>query len=57
MLETRFVSTKCDKCQQENNILLSCFVGPDDEFANSVVAVCQNCNEDFAVSFDESMIL
>ena len=56
MLENRFITSKCDNCQQENNISLSYFVGLDYNFEDSVVAMCQTCNKDFIVTFDESMI-
>jgi len=56
MLENRFITSKCDNCQQENNISLSYFVGLDYNLEDSVVAMCQTCNKDFIVTFDESMI-
>ena len=56
MLETRYLYSKCDNCQQENNISLSYFVGHDYRLEGSVVAVCQTRNMDFKVTFDESMI-
>lgn len=57
MLETRFITSKCDKCQQENNVSLNYFVGFDYKFEKSVIAMCQACNKDFIVTFDESMVL
>ncbi len=56
MLETQFITSKCDNCQQDNNISLNYFVGLDYKFEKSVVAMCQGCNKDFIVTFDESMI-
>ena len=56
MLETRFVTSKCDKCQQQNDISLSYFVGSDYKFENTVIAMCQNCNSDFLVTLDEAKI-
>jgi hypothetical protein len=57
MLETRFIASKCDKCQQDNNVSLNYFVGLNYKFEKSVVAMCQACNKDFIVMFDESMVL
>ena len=57
MLETRFITSKCDNCQQDNNISLNYFVGLDYKFEESIVATCQACNEDFIVTFNESMVL
>ena len=57
MLETRFIASKCDKCQQQNNVSLNHFVGLDYKFEKSVVAVCKACNKDFIVTFDESMVV
>ncbi len=51
------MTSMCDNCQQENNISLSYFVGLDYKFEKSVVAMCQACNRDYIVTFDESMIL
>jgi hypothetical protein len=56
MLETRFVTSKCENCQHENNISLNYFVGLDYRLEESVIAMCQSCNKDFVVSFDDSMI-
>jgi hypothetical protein len=56
MLETRFVTSICDKCQQENNISLKHFVGFGYKFEKSVVAMCQACDKDFIAMLDESMI-
>ena len=56
MLETRFVTSKCNNCQHENNISLSYFVGRDYSLEESVIAMCQACNKDFVVTFDDSMI-
>ena len=55
MLETRFVASKCDNCQHENNISLRYFVGLDYNLEESVIAMCQACNKDFVVTFDDSM--
>ncbi len=57
MLETRFITSKCDKCQQQNNVSLNHFVGLDYKFEKSVVAVCKACNMGFIVTFDESMVV
>jgi hypothetical protein len=57
MLETRFIASKCDKCQQDNNVSLNYFVGLDYKFEKSVVAMCQACNKNFIVTFDESMVV
>jgi hypothetical protein len=57
MLETRFITSKCDNCQQDNNISLNYFVGLDYKFEESIVATCQACNKDFIVTFNESMVL
>jgi len=56
MLETRFVTSKCDNCQHENNISLKYFVGLDYSLEEAVIAMCQACNKDFVVRFDDSMI-
>jgi hypothetical protein len=56
MLDTRVITSNCEKCQQENNISLSYFVGPDYNFEESVIATCLACDTDFIVTFDESMI-
>ena len=56
MLETRFITSKCDKCQQENDVSLNFFIGLDYKFEKAVVAMCQVCNKDFVVTFDDSMI-
>jgi hypothetical protein len=56
MLETRFVTSKCDNYQHENSVSLSYFVGLDYTLEESVIAMCQACNKNFVVTFDESMI-
>lgn len=56
MLETRFIPSKCDNCQQENNVSLSYFVGRDYSLEESVVMMCQKCSKDYVVEFNESMI-
>jgi hypothetical protein len=57
MLEPRLITSKCDNCQQDYNISLNYFVGLDYKFERSVVAMCQACNKDLIVTFDESMVL
>jgi hypothetical protein len=57
MLDTRFITSKCDNCQQDNNISLNYFVGLDYKFKKSVFAICKACNKDFIVTFDESMVV
>ena len=56
MLENRFIASNCDKCQQENKVSLRYFVGQDHVLEEAVIATCQTCNNDFIVTFDESMI-
>lgn len=56
MLESRFITSKCDKCQQANEISLQYFVGDNYKFCDKIVTVCQNCHTDFIVRLDESMI-
>ncbi len=56
MLDSRYIASTCENCQHENNISLSYFVGFDYTFEKSVVAMCQTCNKDFVVVFDEQKI-
>lgn len=56
MLETRFISSKCEHCKNENNISLSYFVGLDYHLDESVIAMCKTCNRDYVVTFDGTMI-
>lgn len=56
MLETRFITSKCDKCQQTNDISLRYFVGDDYKFSDTIIAMCQKCHTDFVVKLDESKI-
>lgn len=56
MLETRFITSKCEHCKNENSISLSYFVGPDYHFDDSVIAMCKTCNRDYVVTFDDTMI-
>lgn len=56
MLETRSITSICDKCQQENIVSLRHFIGFDYKFEKSVIAMCQACNKDFIATLDESMI-
>lgn len=56
MLDSRYIASICENCQHENNISLSYFVGFDYTFEKSVVAMCQTCNKDFVVVFDEQKI-
>ena len=57
MLDTRFIISKCDNCQQDNSISLNYFVGLDYKFEKTIVAMCKACNKDFIVTFDESMVM
>ncbi len=56
MLETRFITSKCDKCQQTNEISLRYFVGSDYQFNDTVIAMCKECSSSFMVTLDESKI-
>ncbi len=56
MPEGHCVISKCDYCQQENNISLIYFVDFDTKFEKSVIAKCQTCSKGFIVTFDESMV-
>ena len=56
MLETISIVSTCEKCQQENSLLLKYFVGTDYTFEKSVIATCQSCNTDFVATLDESML-
>ena len=56
MPETRFITSRCDKCQQANNISLKYFVELNYEIKNAVIATFQKCNTDFIATLDESEI-
>lgn len=53
-METGLINSRCDKCQQLNDISLSLFVGLDYKFKSSAMAMCQKCNTDYIVTLDES---
>ena len=55
-LETGLITSRCDKCQQLNDISLSLFVGLDYTLKSTVMTMCQRCNTDFIVTLDESRI-
>ena len=56
MLETRAVTTRCDKCETINNIPLNYFLSFGYKFKKSVISNCICCNKDFVVTFDDSSI-
>jgi len=56
MLESRYVRSKCDKCHRQNEIALIHFLNSDYRFAESIVALCQECNKDFTVKLEGSLI-
>ena len=56
MLDSLYVTSKCKKCQHPRDIPLSFFVGLDYKFKNSAIAMCQKCNIEFVVTFDEPKI-
>lgn len=55
-LETGLITSRCDKCQQLNDISLSLFVGLDYKIKSTVMTMCQKCNTDFIVTLDESRV-
>jgi hypothetical protein len=55
-LETGLITSRCDKCQQLNDISLSLFVGLDYKIKSTVMTICQKCNTDFIVTLDESRV-
>lgn len=57
MIESRVMPSKCDKCETQNDIPLSYFLGFDYKFENAVIATCKSCNGDFVVTLDDSLIL
>ena len=56
MLETRFITSMCDKCKTSNNIPLSYFLSFDYKFEKVVIATCKACNVDFVATLDDSLI-
>jgi len=56
MLESGFVTSKCEKCQEPNDVSLISFVGHDYQFKDSIVAMCQRCNTSYLVTLDELKI-